>query len=218
MAIIHNNDILLYSTMTYYCCVNSMSDLYDEYVVLDAYEDHPSDQDDGLDELLFEASQKYEENDGEASQKYEGNGGYEGDADDDDGLDEVLLEALQKYEQEDYEASLKYEGDGEYEGNADNDDGLDEVLLEASQKYEQDQGCDEVLEASRKEDCDQGCDLRQKCSERFSHCVSDREIEREVRLAVPEKTRQQTIWCYNVWCAWRSSQIRRAGKDGEVPP
>ena len=98
----------------------------------------------------------------------------------------------------------------EYEGNADDDDGLDEVLLQVSQKYEQedcDQGCDEVLEVSRKEDFDQGtsCDLRQKCSEKFSHCVSDREVEREVRLAVPEKTRQQMIWCYNVWCVWRSS-------------
>ena len=69
-----------------------MSDLYDEYVVLDAYEDHSSDQDDGLDELLFEASQ-YEENDGEVSQKYEGDGEYKGDVDDDDGLDEVLFEA-----------------------------------------------------------------------------------------------------------------------------
>ena len=35
--------------------------------------------------------------------------------------------------------------------------------------------------------------------------VTDEDIVNEVEGAVPEKTKKQTRWCYNVFTSWRES-------------
>ena len=103
-----------------------------------------------------------------------------------------MLEASDQYEQ-----SLKVDSDGISYGCNDGKSMAgywydDSIFLEASLQFE-------------------------KEIEHFP-IVSDRQIDHEVRQAVPLKTRKQTSWCMNVWSAWCTNRLDRATCIEEKPP
>ena len=77
------------------------------------------------------------------------------------------------------------------------DDSLDGMLLEASLQFEENNpgGTGNG----------QG---KENISGRFP-IVSDADIEKDVSMFIPAKTRKQTNWCHNVWLAWRESRIKQ---------
>ena len=138
----------------------------------------------------------------------------------DDELDSVLLQASLQYD-----AAIETAGDTDGSGkprdsrlacetcldasetNQDDldgdDDSLDGVLLEASLQFEENN-----LGGTGN---GQG---KENISGRFP-IVSDADIEKDVSMSIPAKTRKQTNWCHNVWLAWRESRIKQSL---EYPP
>ena len=105
------------------------------------------------------------------------------------------------------------------------DSDLDAVMLEASQRF--------VMAEEKHCDCADGgdSDLDALMLEVYSlqeddvvfeenrfAFVTDEDIVNEVEGAVPEKTKKQTRWCYNVFTSWRESRLRRATCEAEKPP
>ena len=93
---------------------------------------------------------------------------------------------------EKYERSLETDLDGVCSSKDSDGNCDDAVFLEALLQFEKDSMCFPI--------------------------VSDIEINHEVRLARPQKTKKQTSWCMNVWSAWRTSRLDRAKCANEKPP
>ena len=164
-------------------------------------DDTSSGGDSDLDALMLEASQRFEESAIMAEKRHcdcddvlEADGG-------DPDLDVLMLEASQRYE-ESIRPEEKQCDDKLTDFMSDvngGDSSLDALMLEASQLYEETKK-DDVFEENR-----------------FAF-VTDEDIANEVEGAVPEKTKRQTRWCYNIFTSWRESRLRRATCEGEKPP
>ena len=131
-----------------------------------------------------------------------------------DELDSILLQASLQYEtdartdgsEKDRLACRTCLKDASQDDLDGDDDSLDGILLEASLEFEENYhgGTNETGNGQGKENV----------SGRFA-IVSDADIEKDVSMSIPAKTRKQTNWCHNVWFSWRESQMKQSL---EYPP
>ena len=151
----------------------------------------------------------------------------------DSDLDAVMLEASQRFE----ESIMAEEKHCDYADGGDSD--LDALMLEASQRYEEsirpeEKRCDDTGFTLDVGSSHSGLDPLMEASQWYKESilskkddvfeenrfafVTDKDIINEVEGAVPEKTKKQTRWCYNVFTSWRESRLRRATCEAEKPP